>query len=567
MKIGVIIIARFNSSRLPGKALLEIGGRSVLGHIVDRLRKGSDSHPIVVATSDQQSDDPIIQFCRRSNIPFFRGSLQDVSERFINCAEFFNFDYAVRINGDNFFTDPQVLRSMIAIASTDVFDFITNVPGRTFPYGMSIEIFRTTFYKHFLESQSDTHREHISSWFYENLSVGKRFNFINSFCEEAKGLKLALDTPEDLNRIARIVDCMDSYSANYSLNELVKIALCEEHASPWIGNSGPLLIAEIGGNHEGNFELAKELTQQAISTGVDYIKFQLYRGDTLVSAYESPDRNAHFKAFELTPDQHIELAEICKAGNVGYMASVWDLEMLDWIDPYLSIYKIGSGDLTAWPIIREFARRGKPIILSTGLATLEEVLQTVSQIQAIDKRYCDRRWLCLLQCTSMYPIPSEAANLRVVDLLRQTTALSSGYSDHTEGSAALKAAAAIGAEVLEFHFTDSREGKEFRDHKVSLTADEVLELQDDLKEIRALRGSLFKLPQPIEIDQDHLTSFRRGTYLKRNLSAGDLICEEDIVYLRPNHGIDARDGEMLAKTYSPININLYEAIPKKRFKS
>ena len=107
------------------------------------------------------------------------------------------------------------------------------------------------------------------------------------------------------------------------------------------GKHGPLLIAEIGGNHEGDFEYARKLAELAISTGVDYIKFQLYTGDGLVSREEGEVRNKHFKKFELSRDQHIELAEMISGSGSKYMASVWEKEMMDWIDPFMTIYKIG----------------------------------------------------------------------------------------------------------------------------------------------------------------------------------------------------------------------------------
>ncbi|MEZ5329019.1 MAG: N-acetylneuraminate synthase family protein [Verrucomicrobiales bacterium] len=325
--------------------------------------------------------------------------------------------------------------------------------------------------------------------------------------------------------------------------------------SPWRGRFGPLLIAEIGGNHEGDFEYAKKLTNLAVDTGVDYVKFQLYRGDTLVSPVESPDRNRHFKKFELNQDQHLELARMCEAGGVGYMASVWDLEMLQWIDPHLPVYKIGSGDLTAYPVIAEFARRGKPIILSTGLSTLEEVLGAVAFLQDQNPVYRNSEMLALLQCTSMYPIDDCDANLRVMDTLRDATGLAVGYSDHTVGSLALEAATARGAQVLEFHFTDQREGKSFRDHKVSLVPDEVCALQQRVKAIRSMLGDGVKRPLPCEIDNDHVTSFRRAIYPVRDLPKGHTISIEDLVFLRPNHGVDARDLSSILGhlTVSPVS--------------
>ncbi|WP_166382081.1 MULTISPECIES: N-acetylneuraminate synthase family protein [unclassified Polaribacter] len=315
------------------------------------------------------------------------------------------------------------------------------------------------------------------------------------------------------------------------------------------GKHGPLLIAEIGGNHEGNFEYALELTKLAIDADVDYIKYQMYSGDTLVSQQESPVRNKHFKKFELSKEQYIQLAELCEANNVGFMASVWDLDYISWIDKYMPIYKIGSGDFTAYPILEGIVKLKKPIILSTGLSTQQEVLDTVKFIQNLDSLYLDKQYLSVLQCTSMYPIPYSSANLSVMDTYKKETDLTIGYSDHTEGSYALEIAVAMGAEILEFHFTDSRENKEFRDHKVSLTKNEVLDLISKIKKINDLKGNPIKTPTEIEIETGHCTSFRRAVYPIRNLKAGTIITKDDLAYLRPNHGIDARDyKEVIGKT-------------------
>lgn len=562
MKIGIAILCRYSSTRLPGKILREIHGRSVLGHIIDRVRRGAPSASIVVCTSTDSSDDVIAQFAFREKVNCFRGHLEDVAGRVLTCAEEFGWDYIVRINGDNIFTDPDTLQCMIAIASTDEFDFVTNVPGRTFPLGMSVEILRTSFYREVIsEVREPGYREHVTSWLYDNPEVGRRFIYRNTVCPAAAGLDLALDTEADLALAARIIKGMERSPEFYGLHEIAHMVRSEPVASPWKGRHGPLLIAEIGGNHEGDFSVARSMTEKAISARPDFIKFQLYRGDTLVSPVESPTRHAHFRRFELAKEQHIELARMCREAGIGYMASVWDAEMLEWIDEWMPIYKVGSGDLTAWPLIRKFAERGKPIILSTGLGTLDEVIQTVRFIQDVDGRYHDPSYLCLLQCTSMYPIPESEANLRVMSLLRDKTGLAVGYSDHTEGGAALRVAAAMGAEVLEFHFTDDRAGKVFRDHKVSLTPKELVELRADLDRIHQLQGSSRKVPQPSEVSEGHVQSFRRAVYPVRDIAAGGVIGEDDLTILRPNHGIDARDYSCLVGQPAPTELRAFAALP------
>jgi len=324
--------------------------------------------------------------------------------------------------------------------------------------------------------------------------------------------------------------------------------------SNWKGKYGPLLIAEIGGNHEGDFDYARRLTELAIESDVDYIKFQIYTGDTLVNPLQNPDRNKHFKKFELSEKQHIQLAETCKSAGIGYMASVWNPDFADWIDEYSRIYKIGSGDFTAYPVIEKFAAYKKPLLLSSGLSDMTEVEATINFVQSLDSFYKNPENIALLQCTSMYPIPFVDANLGVINTFKSKFDFPIGYSDHTEGSYALEIAVAMGAEVLEFHFTDSREGKDFRDHKVSLTNLEIKELQNKIKDINDLTGDGVKTCREVEIH--HRPTFRRATYLNRDMKAGEIITENDLVYLRPNQGLDAR------KYKSAIGHNLEKDILK-----
>jgi len=310
--------------------------------------------------------------------------------------------------------------------------------------------------------------------------------------------------------------------------------------STWNGKHGTYLIAEIGGNHEGDFEYARRLAQLACESGVDAVKFQIYTGETLVSRVESPDRHVHFQRFELTPDQYIILAQLCRDAGVTFTASIWDIKAIEWIDPYMEYYKVGSGDLTAYPMLRRIASIGKPIILSTGLATMDEVRETVSFIQAQNPIYNDKNYLAILQCTSMYPIPDGDANLKVMNAFRENFNAAVGYSDHTVGTEAVELAIAMGAEIVEMHFTDSREGKTFRDHQVSFTSEEIRCLIEKIGKIRMLQGDSDKSATRSEIEAGHVEAFRRAVYPLRDLSAGTVLTENLITVLRPNHGIDAR---------------------------
>lgn len=304
-------------------------------------------------------------------------------------------------------------------------------------------------------------------------------------------------------------------------------------------NNGVYLIAEIGGNHEGNFEYAKELTVLAAESGADAVKYQIYTGDSLVNSLYDPERNKHFKRFQLTKDQYIELANLCGQLNVSFMASVWDIDSIDYVNEFSSVFKIGSGDMTAYNLIKKIVKTGKPIILSTGLADFNEVENAVNFIEKLDADYISENKLALLQCTSMYPIPDEDTNLNVMLKYKRSFNLPVGYSDHTIGADAIEIAVSMGAEIVEVHFTDSRAGKEFRDHVVSLTCDELKAFLRKVQKIKTVQGTDEKRPMKSEIDNKHLRSFRRAVYPIKDLPAGHIIRESDLVTLRPMEGIGA----------------------------
>lgn len=549
IKVGIIILTRYSSSRLPGKALKEINDETLLGSIYDRLSRKFENISIIVACSINEKDNSISQFCKRSGIKFYKGPENNVSKRFLKCAEENNFTYAVRINGDNYFADIQTISEAIAIAKTNRYEFITNVPGRTYPYGMSVEVINVEKYRNIVEEiETDADKEHVFSWIYRNPDRVSSYCMTNYDYPKMRELKLAIDTAEDMIMAEEISLQLRQRELDISLKNINQILAEEITDWAWKGKFGPLTIAEIGGNHEGNFEYAKKLCRLAIDSEIDCIKFQIYKSNTLVSSVEDKDRCEHFKRFELTNEQHEYLARMCIDGGKLYNASVWDLESLDIVDKYLQFYKIGSGDMTNYKFIDILLKREKPILLSTGLATLGEVVQTVKYIQSKNSYYKKSGAICVMQCTSMYPIPHNEANLNVLKTYKRSFGYNIGYSDHTIGIEALIQASIIGSKVLEFHFTDSRDGKEFRDHMVSLTPFEIAELNKHLINNQNLSGTFIKRPVQSEIDSGHINSFRRGCYLNRNIKAGDQITTNDLETLRPLIGTDARDySELIGK--------------------
>lgn len=328
------------------------------------------------------------------------------------------------------------------------------------------------------------------------------------------------------------------------------------------GKHGPLIIAEIGGNHGGNFNKALKLTMDAIEADVDYIKYQIYTGDGLVAKSISPDRYNHFRNLELNISEYLQLARICKKYNVGFMASIWQEEFINIFNNYSNIYKVGSGDFTNYMLIDQIIKTKKPMILSTGLASEEEVLNVLNHIKKRDRDY-NSNSLAILQCTTMYPINYNDANLSVIEKYKKLTNLTVGYSDHTVGYFANIIAYAMGAEIIEFHFTDDKKNSTYRDHQISLDKHDVFLMLEEIENINKLKGNNKKTLLPVEIENNHHITFRRSIYTKKHINKGQVIEFDDIVALRPIVGIDARYYENVIGRKVNRNFNKGEPISEK----
>lgn len=219
-KIGIIILSRYTSMRLPGKALIEINGNTLIGNIIKNVKVNFPKVECIVATSNHISDDIIKKYCDNHSTKCFRGELENVAKRFLDCSIDFKLDFAIRINGDNFFLDTYLLNEMIKKIENNDYDFISNVPGRTFPYGMSIEIVKTEFYKSVYKNlKTDHDKEHVTSWIYRNKSFGNSFFFKNKKYKNLKEFKLSIDDLGDLNFIKKIVS-LNNNKNNISLSKL-----------------------------------------------------------------------------------------------------------------------------------------------------------------------------------------------------------------------------------------------------------------------------------------------------------------------------------------------------------
>lgn len=220
MSVGVVILCRHDSRRLPGKILMPIAGAPILSHIVARVRMSG--LPLVVATSDQPGDDAIASHCRQLQVACFRGSLDDVAARFLEAARASGWQYAARINGDNLFVHYELLAEMAEIARTGQFDLVSNVPGRTWPPGASVEIVDVDFYADSYGQFSEPgHHEHVTSWFYEPERRLRLHVCANPEAGSANGLHLAIDTELDYERAGRLAGLLGQPLASCPMSRII----------------------------------------------------------------------------------------------------------------------------------------------------------------------------------------------------------------------------------------------------------------------------------------------------------------------------------------------------------
>lgn len=223
MKIGAVIQCRFNSQRLPGKILRKISDNCIIDVIVSNLKQYFDEDQILVATSEEETDDKLFAHCRMKGYNVIRGSLDDVSSRFLNGSKEFGFDFALRVNGDNYFMNAQLLDYFFSQIDSFEYDLITNVPGRTFGYGMSLELINMRTYRKIINKFDWDDREHVTKFIYDNKNDFKIKEVHNKDYPNLIGKKLAIDTSEDFEKAELITQKIGTqFFTLENLNEYFK---------------------------------------------------------------------------------------------------------------------------------------------------------------------------------------------------------------------------------------------------------------------------------------------------------------------------------------------------------
>ncbi len=290
------------------------------------------------------------------------------------------------------------------------------------------------------------------------------------------------------------------------------------------------IIAEIGVNHEGVLKEALKLTELACAAGADIVKFQSYTPERFIAANDVLRRD-RVQKFGLSKDDFLALHELAQSLGAQFMSTPITEDWVDILNPLCSAFKIASGDITFKPVIQKAARTGKPLIISTGAANLGEIDQAVGWVEAeVGSGNLNER-LILMHCVSAYPAPIEQANVLSIPFLKERYGLRVGYSNHVIGMNACLAAVALGADVIEIHFTYCKEGREFRDHALSFDQNDLKTFIQIAREIRKSLGKYVKEIQTCE--SVGIPMLRKGVIAGRDLKIGDILSESDLMFARP----------------------------------
>ena len=311
-----------------------------------------------------------------------------------------------------------------------------------------------------------------------------------------------------------------------------------------MNNQSTIIIAEAGGNHNGSIELATKLIDVAAQAGADFVKFQTFKAETLVTRTadkaeyqkEITDTDESqfemIKKLELDRKTHEELIDHCKQIDIQFLSTAFDHDSIDLLDQLnMPLFKIPSGEITNLPYLRHIGKMGKPIIMSTGMSTLDEVHNALN---ILIESGADKEQITILHCNTEYPTPMKDVNLKAMLTIKDELGVNIGYSDHTLGIEVPIAAVAIGATVIEKHFTLDR-NLPGPDHAASLEPHELKEMVSAIRNIEKAIGNGMKKPSPSEIK--NIPIVRKSIVAKKSIKKYEKFSEENLTAKRPGTGI------------------------------
>jgi N,N'-diacetyllegionaminate synthase len=313
-----------------------------------------------------------------------------------------------------------------------------------------------------------------------------------------------------------------------------------------------LIIAEAGVNHNGSYEVAEKLVEEAANAGADIVKFQTFKACNLVTksaskaAYQlkqtefSETQHEMLKGLELSEDMHHALKQKCKSLNIRFASTGFDIGSVDFLVNFgVEFLKIPSGEITNLPYLRHVGQKRLPVIVSTGMSTLEEVK---SAVKILVNSGTDEKLITLLHCNTEYPTPMIDVNLKAMLTLREVLGINIGYSDHTLGIEVPIAAVALGATIIEKHFTLDR-SLEGPDHAASLEPQELKQMVASIRNIEVAMGDGVKKPSDSELKNIQIA--RKSIVAMTAISKGEVFTSDNLTVKRPGNGISPMEWDNL----------------------
>lgn len=305
-----------------------------------------------------------------------------------------------------------------------------------------------------------------------------------------------------------------------------------------------IIIAEAGVNHNGDLGMALKLVDVAADAGADFVKFQTFSADRLATATarkadyqvastgDGGSQHAMLRSLELSDEMHLRIVDRCRERSIGFLSTAFDIESIDFlIGLGIPLLKIPSGELTNLPYLRHVAAIGLPTILSTGMAELDEVAQAII---ALENAGLPQSHLTVLHCTTEYPAPFADVNLRAMLSMREAFGVEIGYSDHTPGIEVPIAAVALGARVIEKHFTLDCD-LPGPDHRASLPPNQLVAMVRAIRNVELALGSGDKRPSAAETKNKDVV--RKSIVAARAIRAGEAFSAENLAVKRPGTGL------------------------------
>ncbi|OUX32107.1 MAG: hypothetical protein CBE24_03795 [bacterium TMED264] len=300
------------------------------------------------------------------------------------------------------------------------------------------------------------------------------------------------------------------------------------------------IIAEIGNNHEGDFNLAKEMILLAAESGADAVKFQTFKTEHYISTNDRK-RFEMLKSFELNNNQFKNLKNYANKKHIGFISTPFDIKSAKFLDQIVDAIKISSSDNNFFPLLKTICFGVRPIIISTGLSNIKEIKESLNYIFSLSENSNHKNELALLHCVTAYPVETKYANLKAIKTLSDNFDVTVGYSDHTLGINAAIASVGIGARIIEKHFTVNKNHSGFRDHKISADPDEFSKMVRSIREVELMLGNGEKVIQDPE--KKIKLSVRRSIVANHNIKKGTILSWNDLNWVRPGGGISSMETE------------------------